>query len=136
MPLLTLHRSVPFWAFSSKSSSSISCTMISRAGRSTSLLAGQVVQLLAVHLDRRVHGRHLLLRTDKAPHHLLYRVFRGIAFAGLEHFAGDILRIRAVAEREPGNVFLSCAAAKSAALVAPPTNTGRTPVAIGSSVPP
>ena len=30
-------RSVPFWAFSSKSSSSISCTMMSRAGRSTSL---------------------------------------------------------------------------------------------------
>ena len=69
-------------------------------------LAGQIVQLLAVHLDRRIHGRHLLLRTDKAPHHLLYRVFRGIAFAGLEHFAGDILRIRAVAEREPCNVFL------------------------------
>ena len=69
-------------------------------------LAGEVVQLLTVHLDCRVHGRHLLLRTDKAPHHLLYRVFRGIAFAGLEHFAGDILRICAVAERKPGNVFL------------------------------
>ena len=69
-------------------------------------LAGQIVQLLAVHLDRRIHGRYLLLWADKAPYHLLYCVFRGVAFAGLEHFAGDILRICAVAERKPGNVFL------------------------------
>ena len=69
-------------------------------------LAGQIVQLLAVNFHCRIHRRNLLLRTDKAAHGTFYRVFRGVAFAGLQDFAGHVLCVRAVAERETRHIFL------------------------------
>ena len=69
-------------------------------------LACKVVQLLAVDLYRRVHRRDLLLRSDKAAHRTLHRIFRRDPVAGLHDLAGHILRIRAVAERKARDILL------------------------------
>lgn len=68
-------------------------------------LAGKVVQLPAVYLDRRVHGRELLLRALKMrkprPHRRKRRIFAGY----LGCFAGSILRIGCVAKRKARDIF-------------------------------
>ena len=61
-------------------------------------LAGQLVELLAVYLDGRVHRRDLLDLAEKAPQRRAHLVLRDGHGALFERFAGRILRVGHKAE--------------------------------------
>ena len=68
--------------------------------------AGKVIELLSVDLNRRIHGRQLLLRAREAGKACLYFVSRRTHRRGADGFACGILRVGRKAERKPRNVFL------------------------------
>ena len=63
-------------------------------------LAGKIIQLLSVHLDRGIHRRHLLLRAEECRQRPFDRCAISTYAAGAQRLPGHILRIRAETKRK------------------------------------
>ena len=71
---------------------------LARLARDLTTLAGEVVELLAVYLDGRIHRRDLLDLAEKARQRRAHLVLRDGHGALFERFAGRILRVGHKAE--------------------------------------
>ncbi len=69
-------------------------------------LAGQLVEPLALHRHRRVHGRHLFNGSPKACQRLLQSLGGNRLVILLHQRTGYVSGVKALAQPEPGHIFL------------------------------
>ena len=84
----------------------------SRLALQLAALAGDLIELFPMHLDRGIHGRDLPLLARKAAEHPLKRLVAHIDGTSFDHVAGRILRIGRQSQAERCEIALFIALGK------------------------